>query len=860
MILKSLTLHNIRSYKDHGPIRFSPGILLFEGDVGSGKSTILSAVEFALFGLGDVDGRYLLRAKEKEGRVLLEFEINGEKYKVFRSLVRRRKYVVQGEGHIVENSVRTDYSVSEMKARILKILDFNERPRPKTSSLIFRYAIFTPQEMMKEVLYQRVERRLETLRRAFGVEDYSIASRNAEVLRGHLKEHVTFIKGQTEDLEQKRSSLDSEKKRLRELNVELEKLDKEFKKVDKKLNRLKKRLETLGKKRDEVLALQKEIEHLKGDIEKDKKNLKSLEDDVKQLLKEKEESKTAEQNLEKLKPQYEEYKTIKSKITRLEKINKQFQSLHSEEEKLNVAICKIGEGLEKEIKKTKKEVSKLKGGVSREKPKLERMTDLKTERKTLKKKVQKLSALAKRISELKQKKASNQAEINGLKKELTRKKREWKNIETIGIGAPCPRCHQELTKEHYDKVEQEYTTEFNKLNTEIEKLSKAHKLLVKRIESMETKEAELDTLRKRLTKLNREIATLKEKGNTVKKTERKIKLMLRAIERNEKKLKENKYAMAERKRIDKISKKLDELKPKKELFEELSERIKKLEEEEIEKLYTENKQIAARKKRILKQINTKQSRLRKLEKEIKKREGQCSAKSKRFDKEKDVLEKIKKLEQDKNELESEWKTENNLVISKKTEIREQDNRVKQIGKEIKEKEELLLNRFVYEQYLLWIDEHFLPAIESIERHVMASIRGEFNELFQKWFSQLIETGEITVRIDENFTPLVEQSGYELDVASLSGGEKTSVALAYRLALNVLVKKVCEAMHSNILMLDEPTDGFSTEQMFRMRNILNELKCEQVIMVSHERELEGFADKIYRVRKDAGTSTVMEAAV
>ena len=187
-----------------------------------------------------------------------------------------------------------------------------------------------------------------------------------------------------------------------------------------------------------------------------------------------------------------------------------------------------------------------------------------------------------------------------------------------------------------------------------------------------------------------------------------------------------------------------------------------------------------------------------------------------------------------------------------------NKKIKELKKEILAKEKLLLSRDLYQQYKIWIEEYFIPATEDIERHVMASIREEFDELFQRWFSQLIETGEITIRVDDNFTPLVEQSGYELDVASLSGGEKTSVALAYRLALNVMVKKVCEAMHSNILMLDEPTDGFSTEQLVRVRDILDELKCEQVIMVSHERELEGFVDKIYRVRKEAGVSSVLEA--
>jgi len=42
-----------------------------------------------------------------------------------------------------------------------------------------------------------------------------------------------------------------------------------------------------------------------------------------------------------------------------------------------------------------------------------------------------------------------------------------------------------------------------------------------------------------------------------------------------------------------------------------------------------------------------------------------------------------------------------------------------------------------------------------------------------------------------------------------------------------------------------------------REILDELKCEQVIMVSHERELESFADRVYQVTKEAGESHIRE---
>ena len=75
MIIKSLTLENIRSYKDETNIQFPEGTILFEGDIASGKSTLLYAVEFALFGLGDMKASSLLRNGAKRGDVKLTFEI-----------------------------------------------------------------------------------------------------------------------------------------------------------------------------------------------------------------------------------------------------------------------------------------------------------------------------------------------------------------------------------------------------------------------------------------------------------------------------------------------------------------------------------------------------------------------------------------------------------------------------------------------------------------------------------------------------------------------------------------------------------------------------------------------------------------
>ena len=50
MNFKKIILKNIRSYKNQEVV-FPEGAVLLAGDIGSGKTTILLAIEYALFGL-----------------------------------------------------------------------------------------------------------------------------------------------------------------------------------------------------------------------------------------------------------------------------------------------------------------------------------------------------------------------------------------------------------------------------------------------------------------------------------------------------------------------------------------------------------------------------------------------------------------------------------------------------------------------------------------------------------------------------------------------------------------------------------------------------------------------------------------
>lgn len=156
----------------------------------------------------------------------------------------------------------------------------------------------------------------------------------------------------------------------------------------------------------------------------------------------------------------------------------------------------------------------------------------------------------------------------------------------------------------------------------------------------------------------------------------------------------------------------------------------------------------------------------------------------------------------------------------------------------------------------WLDDHFTNLLDVIEKHVLLSVHQRFDESFRSFFNDLIEDEALLADIDNDFTPRVTQQGYEMDVEDLSGGEKTSVALAYRLAMNDVINDYMHQVRTDdLIVLDEPTDGFSGEQLDRLRDILQGLRASQIILVSHEEKLEGVTEHLIEVRKANNKSEV-----
>src|SRR3989338_7363577 len=219
MLLKSIKLHNIRSYES-AEINFPSGSVLLAGDIGSGKSTILLAVEFAIFGAkkGELPAYTLLRHGKKEGFVELKMQVEGKEAIIKRTLKRSNDDIKQEAGYIIVNGMKKDATSEELRALSLDLLGYPKDLVKKGKDLIYRYTVYTPQEEMKQILYESKDTRLDTLRKVFNIDKYKRIKDNSGIVAKALREKKRHLEGYVIDLDYKKKQLEERKNEIAEID------------------------------------------------------------------------------------------------------------------------------------------------------------------------------------------------------------------------------------------------------------------------------------------------------------------------------------------------------------------------------------------------------------------------------------------------------------------------------------------------------------------------------------------------------------------------------------------------------------------------------------------------------------------
>jgi len=262
MRVKRVKIENIRSY-DNSEVVFPQGSTLLAGDIGSGKTSILLAIEFALFGLQPGQkGSSLLKNGKDSGLVELELEIEGKNIIITRTL-KRKKTISQEEAFITIDGKTEEKAVTELKNTTLQLLNYPLEFAKKTN-LLYRFTVYTPQEEMKQIILENPEIRLNTLRHVFGIDKYKRIKENLSILTAKLREMSRLKQGELSDLDSKKEKLISKKETIIEINSTLPEIELSIEQIIREKNEKEKAILEVKSKVDEKKTIENEIE--KGNI------------------------------------------------------------------------------------------------------------------------------------------------------------------------------------------------------------------------------------------------------------------------------------------------------------------------------------------------------------------------------------------------------------------------------------------------------------------------------------------------------------------------------------------------------------------------------------------------------------------
>ena len=190
MKIEIVQLENIRSHIK-STVPFTRGFNCLVGGLGCGKSSVMYAVDFALF--GDSIGRsfeYLLREGADLGKVTIQFKHNASTYKLIRGLKRKGKSINQDfeelklfEDEKLVASMKADAIAEQLKA--ITGLDKD----------LYREIVWFRQEHLKELLDATPRDRQKRLDELFGLSDFEVAWSNiAQYQRDYDIEKRVFEK------------------------------------------------------------------------------------------------------------------------------------------------------------------------------------------------------------------------------------------------------------------------------------------------------------------------------------------------------------------------------------------------------------------------------------------------------------------------------------------------------------------------------------------------------------------------------------------------------------------------------------------------------------------------------------------
>ena len=790
MKLKSLKLENFRQHEDSF-IEFSDGITIINGTNGSGKSTILEAITWAIYGTdaarGNKDTIKFNKAKARaKVRVELIFGLDDEIFRIERFLDKAELYI--GEEENKAPIVTTQQEVTKYLTDKLGM----------TKDEFFN-TYFTGQKELNFLGNQKPLERRKFISKVLNYEKIREIQEQVRTDKNSINNEIIGLKQGIADLD----SIQEEKKLAQAELEEIKKIfdlkQKEFSKCTDEITKIEPEWEKIKEIKENFDKNTREIEFL---VEKNafiEKNNASLIEKFKNL---EEKSKI----LAEISKFEADYKETDLKI-------KEFEKLQEKETLRQTFLAKI-EGLEKEIQeKTLQQEEVVKSGKEKRLI-VDKIPAIKDEIADLIKKIQEIEM--KTASEKKEKEVlifQNQKEIEKIQKQLSL-------IQEKGEEGTCPTCERTL-KGEFDKV-------IGNFKDHIDVLEKEIVVLKSEYEKLNINMPEIKEFQKKKEEKDKEYVGLMNFQGQYEEEKRRFLVIKAEIEI--KTLEKSKI----REELTKIPKGFDN-----KALNDLREKIIPLREryEQILSLKAELADFDKIKKELEESVKVKQ------ETEIKQKQAEKELKELYYSEEQFL--KTEKAFQQSKEIFYNSKNELVKIESEEKNIKDKLDRIKKTEDSNKEKLKFVKEKQEKLDLLVELDRFYGQFWEKLNNQA----RPEISELASKFLVDLTDGRYSELELNEKYEICLHDDGEIKPV--ISGGEEDLVNLCVRVAISQIIAQRSGKTLS-LLILDEIFGSLDENRRSNVVNLLRNLtnNFEQVILITHIEDIKDEIDNIITIDYDA----------
>ncbi|MGA8842115.1 MAG: hypothetical protein WB511_00880, partial [Nitrososphaeraceae archaeon] len=594
--------------------------------------------------------------------------------------------------YLVNDGEMEPLTASELKQRILQILRFNEPSSPNSTSRIYRYAVFTPQEEMKLIL-RDVNTRLETIRRAFGIEDYKIAIENTKNMLSTIKTNIAVYKKGFSNLDELKKHLEKSENEKRTESLKISNLEKQLEVLEKKRSVAAGAIEDARKRQMKKIELKLLEKNKKQAIENNTTHLNTI---LKEIHDKKQEIQDTNDQIilqKKItKPTFKNLSQIDDEIGNIEKLNNS----------ITVISCKI-DNITEDLSGLVKDLDSYNNL---------RTQDLHNRIDEFNNLLTKLSSGSKDIVNLIASKEKEKARLEERKQDLESKLNDISNL-----GSKCPICDSILTKEHIINLEKERRSNFD--------------IIIKHIEQLETENKNnsiiKQNLEKQISEKTDEFSKIKSIVPLVKKYDEK-KIQLSRLQLEVQKL-VIKNVIREEMDFPNNNKFKDPLLYMKALRDALIQF--NTAETQIKNEEMRQKNLKSRLERTVKEKVV-------IEEEISSLEVQLKSISNSLIPLLDIDNILHKAEEHGEVIDKQITSLNNELSTTTERKRHLIEEIRRIKDEITHAEKDREKFTKFNNRLIWLNDFFIPALEQAEKQVLHSVQYNFNLTYQDWFSTLID--------------------------------------------------------------------------------------------------------------------------